>query len=206
MDPGGKRIDTIVLAAGLGRRFGTTVPKPLASMHGRPMVVETVDRLRRGGAARIIVVVGHGADAVRQAVEDAFPFASTELAFVENSAYASGLASSFRAGIDAADAGAMGCLIHHADRPFVRPQTVARVLGVATGGAQAVVPRFRQQPGFPVYISTNLLADVRPTLTGDQGARLFLRAHEDIVTYLDVEDCGVVKDADTHADLERSMM
>ncbi len=206
MDAGRRSIDTIVLAAGLGRRFGTDIPKPLALLHGRPMVVETIDRLIQGGAERIIVVVGHGANAVRQAIADASSLPSERVSIVENRSYRSGLASSFRAGINAVDPEAIGCLIHHADRPFVKPETVARVLASAGAGAQAVVPRFHRQPGFPVYISTELLASVRPTLLGDQGARRYLRGHEDVVTYLNVEDCGVAQDADTPADLERSVI
>jgi len=206
VDAGGRRIETIVLAAGMGRRFGGSSLKPLAAVHGRPMVVETLDRLRRGGAKHIVIVVGRGADAVREAIEHGFPQAGREFAFVRNRGYTGGLASSLRVGIDAADSDAAGCLIHHADRPFIEPCTVAHILAVAGGGAQAVVPRFREQPGFPVYISAEVLAAVRPTLRGDQGARRFLRAHDEIVTYLDVEDRGVVEDADTPADLERSLM
>lgn len=206
MDERGRRIDTIVLAAGLGRRFEGAALKPLTSVRGRPMVVETIDRLRRGGSTRIIIVIGHGAGAVREAIEQAFPRSEGRVAFVENRAYASGLASSLRAGIDAADPQAMGCLIHHADRPFVEPRTVADVLALAGEGTAVVVPRFHRRPGFPVYLSTAVLVDVRPTLHGDQGARRYLREHREVVTYLDVADRGVVEDADTPEDLERSRM
>ncbi len=206
MDAGRRRIDTIVLAAGAGRRFETAGPKPLAVVNGRPMVVSAVDRLRRGGARQMIIVVGHRADTVRETLEQAFPQQVNRLSFVKNRAFATGLASSLRTAIDAVDPASIGCLIHHADRPFVEPDTVARVLGLAWEGARAVVPRFRQRPGFPVYLSAGMLAVIRPDLRGDEGARRYLRAHEEDVTYLDVEDRGVVEDVDTRADLERSSM
>lgn len=206
MDAGRRRIDTIVLAAGAGRRFETSAPKPLAVVNGRPMVVSTIDRLRQGGAQRVIVVVGYGAGAVREAVEQAFPKHLDSFSFVENEAFTAGLASSLRAAIDAVNPASIGSLIHHADRPFVKPETVGQVLALAREGVRAVVPRFRRHPGFPVYLSVELLAAIRPTLQGDQGARRYLRAHEEDVTYLDVEDRGVVEDVDTQADLERSSM
>src|SRR5690606_18208113 len=61
----------IVLAAGQGTRMKSKRPKVLHEVAGRPMVRHVVDALRRAGAERIIVVVGHGADLVRAALADA---------------------------------------------------------------------------------------------------------------------------------------
>lgn len=57
----------VVLAAGLGKRMKSSFPKVLHSLGGRPLLLHTVNTVTRLGPKRIAVVVGHGAEAVRQA-------------------------------------------------------------------------------------------------------------------------------------------
>ncbi len=58
----------IVLAAGLGTRMKSRIPKVIHEICGRPMVSYVLDAVEAAGATRVIVVVGHGADLVKQAV------------------------------------------------------------------------------------------------------------------------------------------
>lgn len=57
----------IVLAAGKGTRMKSDLPKVLHPAAGEPMVRHVVDALREIGATPIVLVVGHGADLVREA-------------------------------------------------------------------------------------------------------------------------------------------
>jgi bifunctional UDP-N-acetylglucosamine pyrophosphorylase/glucosamine-1-phosphate N-acetyltransferase len=57
----------IVLAAGKGTRMKSDLPKVLHPAAGEPMVRHVVQALREIGATPIVLVVGHGADLVRQA-------------------------------------------------------------------------------------------------------------------------------------------
>jgi bifunctional N-acetylglucosamine-1-phosphate-uridyltransferase/glucosamine-1-phosphate-acetyltransferase GlmU-like protein len=57
----------IVLAAGKGTRMKSDLPKVLHQAAGEPMVRHVVEALREIGATPIVLVVGHGADLVRQA-------------------------------------------------------------------------------------------------------------------------------------------
>jgi bifunctional UDP-N-acetylglucosamine pyrophosphorylase/glucosamine-1-phosphate N-acetyltransferase len=68
-------LNVVILAAGQGKRMKSARPKVLHEVAGRPMlahVIDTAVALGRaaGAAARVIVVVGHGADAVRSAFSD----------------------------------------------------------------------------------------------------------------------------------------
>lgn len=56
----------IILAAGKGTRMKSPLPKVLHEVCGRPMVEYVIDAAREAGATRIVVVVGHQADLVRQ--------------------------------------------------------------------------------------------------------------------------------------------
>lgn len=54
----------IVLAAGLGKRFGSDHPKVMAQFHGRPLVRWVTDSLESTGIKRSIVVIGHHGEEV----------------------------------------------------------------------------------------------------------------------------------------------
>ena len=56
----------IVLAAGQGTRMKSALPKVLHSVCGVPMVAHVVMAAQRAGASRVVVVVGHGREAVER--------------------------------------------------------------------------------------------------------------------------------------------
>ena len=58
----------IVLAAGKGTRMRSDLPKVLHRVCGLPMVEHVVRALRGAGVERIVVVVGHGGEAVQTAL------------------------------------------------------------------------------------------------------------------------------------------
>ncbi|MBK6916100.1 MAG: NTP transferase domain-containing protein [Deltaproteobacteria bacterium] len=58
----------ILLAAGKGTRMRSTLPKVLHPFRGEPLLLHPLRAVRRAGATLVVVVVGHGAQAVEQAV------------------------------------------------------------------------------------------------------------------------------------------
>jgi len=60
----------IVLAAGLGKRMQSDLPKVLHVARGRPLLRHVLDAVRGAGIERVVVVVGHQAERVRQAMQD----------------------------------------------------------------------------------------------------------------------------------------
>lgn len=62
-------LNVVILAAGLGKRMQSDLPKVLHTLAGKPMLAHVLDSARQLDPARIIVVVGHGADRVRGAFE-----------------------------------------------------------------------------------------------------------------------------------------
>ena len=55
----------VVLAAGLGKRMKSDLPKAMHRVCGKPMVGHVVDALRSARCERLVVVVGHKAEAVQ---------------------------------------------------------------------------------------------------------------------------------------------
>ncbi len=67
----------LILAAGKGTRMKSDMAKVLHVMEGRPLLHYSLEAARKAGAKKIVVIVGHQSDMVRQAFPD------TDLVFVE---------------------------------------------------------------------------------------------------------------------------
>jgi bifunctional UDP-N-acetylglucosamine pyrophosphorylase/glucosamine-1-phosphate N-acetyltransferase len=61
----------VLLAAGVSKRMNTRLPKVLHEVAGRPMLAYVLDACRSVGVERIYVVVGFGADQVKEQFVDA---------------------------------------------------------------------------------------------------------------------------------------
>jgi len=62
-----KRIGAVILAAGKGTRMQSELAKVLHPICGRPMLSYSVDLAKEIGADRIVAVIGHQAERVREA-------------------------------------------------------------------------------------------------------------------------------------------
>jgi bifunctional UDP-N-acetylglucosamine pyrophosphorylase / glucosamine-1-phosphate N-acetyltransferase len=61
-------MNIVILAAGAGKRMRSASPKVLHPLAGRPLLSHVIDTARALGPGRIVVVVGHGAEAVQETV------------------------------------------------------------------------------------------------------------------------------------------
>ncbi|GIF53620.1 nicotine blue oxidoreductase [Asanoa ferruginea] len=178
----------LVLAAGAGRRYGG--PKALVRRDGALLVERAVATARAGGLAPVFVVVGAAADRVRAEAD------LGDAVLVDNPEWASGMASSLRAGLAAlraTDASAAAVLL--VDMPGVTAAAVARVTAGADRQTLAM-GGYDDRRGHPVVLGRDHWTGVAETATGDAGARAYLRAHAAAVT---VVPCGDVAD-DTDLD------
>ena len=72
------KIASVILAAGQGTRMRSALPKVLHPLLGRPMIHYALDTAVHVAGSRPVVVVGYGAQAIRQAVGDSALFAVQE--------------------------------------------------------------------------------------------------------------------------------
>jgi bifunctional UDP-N-acetylglucosamine pyrophosphorylase/glucosamine-1-phosphate N-acetyltransferase len=129
---GADRPAAIILAAGLGKRMGSSLPKVLHEVGGRPMVSIVVDVCREAGAGRVIVVVGQGGQGGGRLVRLALAGAGVEFA-EQPEQLGTGHAvqcaeGALRAGA-AADGGALprDVFVLCGDGPLVRAQTLREI-------------------------------------------------------------------------------
>jgi len=60
------RLDVVILAAGKGTRMNSNLPKVMHKVAGKPMIEHVVDCASSLGTEHIHLVVGHGAEAIKQ--------------------------------------------------------------------------------------------------------------------------------------------
>ena len=160
----------LILAAGAGRRFGST--KQLAELRGRPLLAHALEAMLAAGLERVIVVLGHDAEAIRARVD----FGAAEVVIAED--WADGQAASLRRGLAAAGE-ADAVVITLGDQPFITPQVIRAALD-QLDGYDAVRALYGDLPGHPVVLGRAVL-DAAGGLRGDQGARELLadfRVHQ----------------------------
>jgi molybdenum cofactor cytidylyltransferase len=186
----------ILLAAGESRRMG--YPKPLLKL-GSHTFIEILTNAMLQSTARLIVVVGAHASAIRSAIP-----ADPRIAVVDNPNYLRGQLSSIKAALARVGPDAGAVLIHLSDHPMVRAETFAAVMdGYRRFGKPIVIARYQGRRGHPVLFARTVFGELAAA-PEDQGARVVVDADPARVAYVDVDDPGVLTDLDTPEDLERA--
>jgi molybdenum cofactor cytidylyltransferase len=190
-------IAAIILAAGRSSRYraagGQEPSKLLALLDGKPVVRRVAETALASSARPVIVVVGHESERIVQALDD------LPLQVVFNAAYASGMASSLKAGIAALPRSAAGALILLADMPLVSEDLLDRLGAAFAGlpGAVAAAPMRGGRRGNPVLLSRVMFGAIG-ALDGDEGARrLLAEAPPGAIAEVAVDDSAATLDVDT---------
>ena len=72
------KISTIILAAGQGTRMVSDLPKVLHPLNGKPLILYAVEAAESVGTEKPVVVIGNGAEKVREVVGERAIFAVQE--------------------------------------------------------------------------------------------------------------------------------
>lgn len=188
-------VAAIVLAAGRATRFSGGVEgatKLVAEFDGAPLVRHAAQAALDCGARPVVVVTGHARDSVMSAL------AGLELVEARNFNYASGIASSVRAGVAALPPSCTGALVLLGDMPRVTATLARRLIEAFANdpGVDAVAPLVEGRRGNPVLLSRRLFPAALQ-LEGDEGARKLLMRPGLRILELPVADEGAALDVDT---------
>src|SRR6185436_1938465 len=189
----------VILAAGRSTRMGR--PKAmLIAPCGNTFVARLVHTLTSGGVDAPFVVGRPEDELLRSAVESL----DSRARWVENpDADTGGQLSSLQAGLRRADRpGIRALMVVPVDAPMIVIDTVVTLIATFNAtGAPIVRPRYHGRNGHPVVFSRAVFDELRradPAV----GAKADLRAHEDTIVNVDVDDAGVGGDVDTPEDYE----
>ena len=133
----GGNVWALIAAAGTGERLGIDRPKAFASLGGRPLLAESLDRLDRCPWIDAVVV------AAPPGWEEPAILLAEELAATKVVACVPGgatRAESVRAALAEVPDDALVVLVHDAARPLVGDEVVERVLAPLTEGYAGAVP------------------------------------------------------------------
>ena len=124
-------MNIVILAAGKGTRMHSDLPKVLHTLAGRPLLAHVIERARALAPSRIVVIYGHGGDAVPRAL------AADDLTWALQSPQRGTGHAVMQALPHLIDT--VPTLILYGDVPLTKPATLARLVQPATDGALAVL-------------------------------------------------------------------
>jgi len=187
-------IAAIILAAGRSTRIGSA--KQLIRLGDQPLLGHVIRTVRQAGLDDIVLVLGSAADEI---VKDIAP---EGVRVRINAAYAEGMATSVRAGVEELGSECKAALIFLADQPMILSSTVTNLIAKYQElRPTAVIPTYRGQRGNPVLLDRSLFSKAI-ALQGDEGFRGILQGLPNVLC-VEVDDPGVLIDIDTAEDLER---
>jgi len=133
-------LQIVILAAGQGKRMRSGLPKVLHPLAGRPLLAHVLDTARALKARRIVVVHGHGAEAVRAA----FPDAGIAWALQPEQL---GTGHAVQQAMPHLEAGG-DVLVLYGDVPLVREATLRRLLEAAREGLAVLTVELDDPAGY----------------------------------------------------------
>jgi molybdenum cofactor cytidylyltransferase len=190
----------IILAAGDSSRMGT--PKALLDWHGRPMLEHVLDAARQGGCARLFVVLGKDADAIRAA-------ASLEgVTVLVNEQPERGQASSIQLGMENLDFSTDCCIVWPVDCPLIEPGDV-RALIETYGATRAslmriFMPTHRGERGHPMLVDIGFRQPFMELKQGESARKVIDDNHTQ-VREVPTDNAGVLIDVDTPEQYEAAL-
>lgn len=189
-------IVAVILAAGTSSRLGR--PKQLLQLGEQTVIEHVVDRVLVSSVDHVLVVLGHGADAIEAVLQ------GRDIAIVRNPEYRDGQGTSLVAGIKAAQdlfdvspdqRNAVVMML--VDQPSTRSTVIDRVISVwSESDAPIALARYGTHRSHPVIFDERVLPELLE-VTGDEGARSILRRYGDKVVEVDSGEADLPPDIDT---------
>jgi molybdenum cofactor cytidylyltransferase len=184
-------IAAVILSAGESSRMGR--PKALLPIAGQTFIERIVASLRQAGLEKIIVILGHDAEAMRQKITH------LPVTILVNTDYRQGQLSSLQTALRhlLGDEHCSAMLVHLVDHPYINPALVKLLIQrFEASGKPIAVPRFHGKRGHPVVFARSLFDELLAA-PEDQGARAVVNAHRQETLEIDTEDEGITVDIDT---------
>ena len=141
----------------------------------------------------IYVVIGHHSGEVQPILDHRF---GNKIQIVENKNYQSGIASSIKAGLAVAGNDYNYYGFCNGDKPFIKNRSIMQILEYLEENKPGIlVPLYQEKSGHPTFFSKIYLSHFGK-LQGDVGGKVIIDKFPDSVTYLPINDEGIILDMD----------
>ena len=187
-----------MLAAGLSTRMGQ--PKALLPWMGTTLVEYHLEQMAASRVSRVIVVVGHEAEAVRARVGE-----RKGVKVVENRDYRQGRASSVVVGVREAATDSKALLLLNVDQP--RPSwLIDEVIDAHfRGGAKITIPVHKGRRGHPTVFDGSLRDEMLAITEEGLGLKQVVRQDGGRVGNVEVPSSLIYLDMNTPEEYERAL-
>ena len=131
---------SVILAAGMGTRMKSAMPKVLHKVCGKALCKWVIDASKEAGADKVVTIIGHGADMVRPQIEN-----DTEIA-VQAEQKGTGHAVMQAADFIRESQGSV--VILNGDTPLIKAETIKKAIEFhnASGNQATVIQLFWMMP------------------------------------------------------------
>jgi molybdenum cofactor cytidylyltransferase len=192
------RFEAIVLAAGLGARFGGG--KLLAPFRGRPLIAGALTIALKSPAASVVIAIGEHDAQLETTALNLDDYADVRVVKVVNPAR--GMGASLAAAARAVPTDIDGVFVFLGDMPLVGPEVARALARALTGRGGIAAPVHDGRRGHPVLFGGDWIPALR-ALDGDTGAQGLIRQAGDRFIAVPTDDAGVLFDVDRPEDLTR---
>ena len=168
----------------------------MAPFAGKTLIETTLSGLRGAPVDETIVVVGEDAEELGEVCE---PYG---VRVVENLDWNAGMSTSVGTGLQALGPEVRAAVFLLADQPLVGAEAVSRLVEAFEKGAGVAVATYDGAPRNPVLFAREVWPLVGRELSGDEGARRFIRQHPELVTEVPCDSVADTADVDTVEDLK----
>jgi molybdenum cofactor cytidylyltransferase len=186
------RLGALILAAGGSSRMGKA--KQLLEIGGKPLVARAVDAALDSGAGPVVVVLGADSERILARIS------GRGIIAVNNPEWATGLASSIRAGLAAllaAEPALEAVLIAPCDQPALSAEVIQRLAAAHRSSGRISAARYGGRNGAPAVFGREHFGALS-ALSGDEGARRLLNSDPGKVSAVELPELGA--DIDTPGD------
>lgn len=189
-------VSIVVLAAGRSSRMKDQGHKLLAHFSGVPLLRKSVLSAIASDSQAVVVVMGERRAELTETIAD------LDVSVVENTDFASGLASSIRVGVmTAQERKPDGVLIALADMPTIEASQLDRLIVAFREHMGTCVIRAtgNDRPGNPVIFPSTWFERLSG-LSGDGGARALLKDNAAVIVDVEIGEAALI-DVDTPEEL-----
>lgn len=182
----------IITAAGMSTRQKSN--KLLMKIDNKIVIEKTIETFINFDF-EIIVVLGHQKEKLEPILLDKF---GDKIIITINAEYKRGISLSLKSGLLVANNHSDYYWFCNGDKPFIKTQTIKKIMAnMAKENPKILVPRYRNSIGHPTIFHREIISNFF-NISGDVGGIQLINENFENVSFINVNDRGIILDMDRY--------